>query len=240
MRVLKSMYWNNIEPDMIARQKAAVSALGFNVEQDDETGKPHGIWLDKTLDALAPNDTVLFLDIDCIPLTSAIVEKAFQAAEAGRIFGSAQVANYLDSDFIYAGPMFLCLSKATWEKLGRPSLMSSKTDDVGMRLSKTALAAKVPVDLVWPNFVCKPRWPMGSKHCFGIGTFYEGEIFHLFESRNHKGYGYAFRYVADCVISGRPIDYVELHDKMNSLSMMATNQWARIVRQLKRTFGIRR
>jgi hypothetical protein len=118
--------------------------------------------------------------------------------------------------------------------------MSSKTDDVGMRLSKAAINAGVAVDLIWPNFVCCPRWPMGNKHCFGIGTFYEGEVFHLFESRNHKGYGYAFRYVADCVASGKAIDYIALHEKMNSLSMMATNQWARITRELKRIFRMSR
>lgn len=150
-------------------------------------------------------------------------------------FSVRQVANYLpDRDHIYAGPMFLCLSKATWELLGRPSLMSSGTFDVGMRLSGTAKELGVPVDLIWPSFVCCPKWPLSDKGCFGIGTFYAGEVFHLFDSRSNKAWCYAFNEVADCVIARRRIDYVGLHAHMNSWRMRLANRRARWRQQLKR------
>lgn len=89
MRLVKSMYWNNIDPQMVRRQKEALAALGLQVEQCEKTGMAHGIWMDQVLEQLGPQDLVLFLDIDCIPLGAGVVERAFDAAAAGRIFGPA-------------------------------------------------------------------------------------------------------------------------------------------------------
>lgn len=241
MRSIKSMHWSNIDPAMRAAQRAAFSALGYDVEQHDATGTAHGAWMDGVLDDLADDDVVLFVDIDCVAMTADVIERAFASAAQGHIFGAAQTANYLPNrHFIYAGPMFLCIAKSTWTRLGRPSLLSGPEHDVGMRLSDVAKSQGVPLDLIMPSFVCRPRWPLADQACFGIGTFYAGAVFHLFESRGNKGFGQAFEYVAGCVAAGKPVDYVGLHARMNSLSIEARILWIRITKEFRRFTARRR
>lgn len=234
MRHVRAMYWNNIAPRMVEGQAAALAALGCAFRQDEASGTPHHVWIEATLAALAADDVVLFLDIDCIPLDRAVVARAFAAAEAGRIVGLAQAANHLDAGFIYAAPSFLALARATWDALGRPSFAADSRFDVGARLTASAEAAGVAVDLLWPSFTLVPRWPLATRGCYGIGTFYEGSVFHLFQSRHETAYAEAFDTVARAVAEGRPIDYLALHARTNSAAMRRRNVAAEIRRRARK------
>ncbi len=220
LRRIVSMHWNNIDPAVVAGQRRVFEKLGYDVAQIDATGTAHGAWIDSVLAAAQPGDVLLLVDIDAFPLNRAIVEQAFAAAEAGRIFGVAQTANHLpDRDFIYAGPAFLCLSRRSWEAIGRPSATVDALNDVGMRIGREAVAHGVTMDLLYPNFVAIPRWRLGGKGVTGYGTFYgEGGVFHLFEARrtNRAGLRQIFDYVVEQVVAGEEIDYVALHDEVHS------------------------
>ena len=42
--------------------------------------------MDRMLEALAPDDIVLFVDIDCVAMPGDVIERAFASAERGDIF----------------------------------------------------------------------------------------------------------------------------------------------------------
>jgi hypothetical protein len=234
MRTIRSMYHNNIDHRLRTTQAEVLAALGYPLVQDDATGVAHGQWLTETLAKLGPDEVILFLDIDCIPLEREIVEQALQAAEAGHVFGAAQAANHLDPNFIYAAPMFLAVSRRTWERLARPSLVVDSDFDSGGRLTAAARAAGVAVDLVWPSFTLHPRWLLGNRGCYGIGTFYDGRVFHLFRSRKADGHVAAFVEVGRSVVDGRPIDYLGLYRRSHSLSVKLANLLGPPARELRR------
>lgn len=220
MRRIVSMYWNNIDPAVIEGQRRVFAKLGHPIAQIDATGMAHGVWIDGVLAGAQPDDVFLFVDIDAFPLSAAVIERAFAAAEAGRVFGVAQTANHLsDPNFLYAGPAFMCLSRRCWETIGRPSATVDATHDVAMRIGKAAVAHGVAMELLYPNFAVIPRWRLGGKGVTGYGTFYgEGSVFHLFEARrtNRAGLRQIFDHVVARVVAGEEIDYVALYELIHS------------------------
>lgn len=234
MRYIKALYWNNVKPNIVERQRFTFSALGHVIDQANADRVPHGTWLTETLRALAADDAILFVDIDCVPLDAEIIEEAFRAAESGRIFAVAQTASHLDPSFIYAAPSFLCLSRSTWARLGEPDLMHDATYDPAGRLTASALAHGVPVDLLFPSFCLVPKWHLANRGCYGVGTFYEGRVFHLFESRREPGWNFAFDEVCHSVVAGRPIDYLGLYARARSWSTWATLVRGRLARRRDR------
>jgi hypothetical protein len=181
-RVL-SAYWNNIDQTVLASQKAVFDALGIDLVQVNTEGEHHGAWMTRMAQE-AGDDIVIFCDIDAFPLKLSAYERAISVAQAGGIFGMAQVAYHLDPDMIYAAPSFLAFSKDTYAKLGKPSLGHSETVDPAQLLTVRALELGVDVELLYPGAVVKPKWPLAQRGIYGIGTFYgDNEVFHLFESR---------------------------------------------------------
>lgn len=195
---------------MVDAQAAAVASVGYQVDQQEHTGMRHGAWIDSIVSQSAEDDVFLILDIDCIPMRSETVSSAFDRASSGAIVGIAQAANHTPTpDFLYAGPPFLAFSKKTWKKVGEPSFNDSPEFDVAGRFSHDAQSADVDLNLLFPWFVGDPKWALADKGCFGVGTFYDTGVFHLFEARRSHSVE-SFCYVADCVTTGARIDYVRL------------------------------
>lgn len=234
------MHWKNINPEVVAMQRRVMIKLGYEIDQQLADRKAHADWLQEQLEG-APEDAILlFLDIDAFPTNRDVVERAFAAAEAGRIFGVAQTANHVPKrNVIYAAPSFLAVSKRTWLQLGKPSMRANAELDAGMGLSLAAFEQRVPVDILGVSFVCVPRWPLADKGAVGIGTFYDqGSVFHLFQSRTERGYREALAHVAQSVIDSKPIDYLGLFERLNSNDIKflrwRTRQgqlWSRFVRK---------
>lgn len=223
MRSIRSMYWKNINPLIVQQQKRVLESLGYEIIQDEADGVSHGIWLTQTLEDAGEDDVILFLDIDAFPLNKDVVERAFAAAEAGKVIGVAQTANHLPTkDVIYAAPAFLAVSRAIWAKLGKPSMMKGRDFDAGGALSDAAWKANVPVELIYPSFVGIPLWRLSDQGVTGIATIYESDVFHLFKSRRDQLYKISLDYLADCVVEQKPIDYLWLHRHLNSDAIKRT------------------
>ena len=232
---IHSMYWDNIVSWIPEIQASVFRELGLEVTQHNATGTAHGDWLDAILDSSGREDVVLFVDIDCFPLNQEIVERAFSSAKEGRIVGAAQTANHLaDSSMLYAAPSFLCLSIDTWVALDRVSLAVSAENDAAMALTRAARDSGRELDLLMPTFVCCPKWPLGRYGATGFGTFYASEVFHLFQSRDNEAYDFALTYVAECILTKRDIDYIELHRRMNSVSMRFREKFTSAEKRLRR------
>ncbi len=222
MNRIVSLYWNNIDPCVVATQRDVFSHFGLEIAQREQTGVNHGDFLDACMTEAGEDDIVLMVDIDCFPLNREIVDRAFQAASEGRIFGCAQTFG-VDRDKIYVGPMFLAIARRTWDRLGRPSFTHDAHYDVAQRVNEAAMKADVPIELLYPWATIVPKWRLGDIALFGVGTFYKGGVFHLFESRRTR-----FRFilfdVAEAILNDRPVDYGALMRK--AAALRGDSRWA--------------
>jgi hypothetical protein len=228
------MHWRNVSADIVACQRDAFAALGYKIEQIEADRVPHGQWMNENLAGLGPDDSILFVDIDALALKADVIEEAFVAAEAGRIYGAAQSANHRDPDFIYAAPSFLCLSRRSWDAAGQPSMLPDETYDAGGRLSAAAKAKGIAVDLLWPSYCLMPKWPLSTKGCFGMGTFYDGRVFHLFESRSDTGWKFVLEQISQDVVSGKPPNYLALYARVHGVRARLTSFKGSIVRRAEK------
>jgi hypothetical protein len=219
-----SLYWDNIDPRVVSTQRAVFAHFGFQIDQRERTGLGHGDFLDAFMAEIGAEDCALLTDIDCFPLNREIVEQAFAAARAGRIFGCAQSTNHVDPDRVFVAPMFMAISRATWERLGRPSFRPDAENDVAQRLNHVATAAGVEIQRLEPWATIVPKWRLGDIALYGIGTFYRGGVFHLFESR-WTPYAFILFEVAEAVLADRPIDYGALMRR--ALETRGNQRWAR-------------
>jgi predicted O-methyltransferase YrrM len=182
-----TVYQDNIPAEVVARQAEVVCRLlPSGYEFEPRRVSHHALGLDDYFRELR-HDAYLVLDIDSIPLTPWAIPWAIQSARAGVVLGAAQRANHLNNGgHLYAGPCVLAFSRATFEKLGRPSFRATPRGDVGEELTYLCEEAEVPVSLLWPTQVTTPKWPLRSGIEFGIGTTYGGAFYHAFEiSKRH-------------------------------------------------------
>ena len=212
-----TMHWNNIDPKIISCQKEVFRFFGHEIKQVSAHGVEHGKFIDETMESLNENDSILLLDIDCFPLNPNVIDRAFQHARDGGLFGCAQTANHIDAEKIYVGPMFMCLSKQTWKAIGSPSAQLNLRQDVGQSFSDNAAQANKKIELLFPTIYILPKWRLGNSHLFGIGTFYEGDVFHLFES-HVSPYQFILEEVARSICSGAEVDYFGLMKRAKFVS----------------------
>ena len=219
-----SLYWDNIDPRVVRAQRDVFAHFGLSIDQRERTGTDHGDFLDAYMAEIGEEDVALLMDIDCFPLNREIVERAFAAGRAGRIFGCAQSTGHIDPDRLFVAPMFMTISRRTWDGLGRPSFRPDANNDVAQRLNEVATAAGVEIEMLHPWGCIVPKWRLGEIALYGIGTFYRGGVFHLFESRKTSS-SYILYDVAEAVLNDRPVDYVALMQK--ALPQRGNERWAR-------------
>jgi len=219
-----ALYWDNVDPRIVEAQRAVFAHFGYDIDQRERTGVGHGDFLDAFMAELGADDVALLTDIDCFPLNAEVVERAFAAARAGKIFGCAQATNHVDPDRLFVAPMFMSLSRQTWDALGRPSFRPDAQNDVAQRLNEIARERGVEIEMLLPWGAIVPKWRLGDIGLYGLGTFYRGGVFHLFESRSTP-FAFLLFDVADAVLADRPIDYSALMAK--ALNTRGSQKWAR-------------
>jgi hypothetical protein len=147
------------------------------------------------------HDAILFLDIDCIPLSDRAIDYYFDAAYSGNIIGNAQRSNHIQNNqHVFAAPSAICLTAETYKKIGMPSAMETARSDVAEEYTWAAESVGVKVDLVMPLRYDNPPqryewegnqppyWPLADgMPVYGMGTSYgdsEGDLFyHNFQIR---------------------------------------------------------
>lgn len=219
-----ALYWDNVDPRVVEAQRAVFAHFGYAIDQRERTGVAHGDFLDAYMAELGEDEVALLTDIDCFPLNREIVARALACAREGAIFGCAQAANHIDPDRLYVAPMFMAISARTWNALGRPSFRPDAQNDVAQRLNDVARAAGVEVEMLMPLGAIVPKWRLGDVGFYGVGTFYRGGVFHLFEAR-HTPFAFLLHEVAAATLADRPIDHVALMAR--ALEMRGGQKWAR-------------
>lgn len=204
---IHSLHWNNIAPAILHGQAAVFAQLGLPLRQELHDGKVHGTWMNEVIARHQPDDVIVFCDIDAFALHAQAYHEAVRSARSGAVFGLAQFSNHKQGTEVYAGPMFMAFTKATWQALGSPDLKSSQRFDAAEVLSAQARAQQVALELKPPTSCIVAKWALGHEGVFGIGTFYgQNEFFHLFESRV-PAYEALFSQVVGDVLAQRPLNF---------------------------------
>lgn len=213
-----SFYMDNIDTNTVKLQSTVVKKFNSaNIKHYlIKIDFPHGVGLDyfwalngiknerfANLDIKQQleHDCILFLDIDCIPLSTKAIPHYFEAAQEGRIIGNAQRSNHLQNDqHVFAAPSALCLSADTYKKIGMPCATETMRSDVAEEYTWAAEQAGVKVDLVMPlrydNSPQRyewegdqpPYWTLADgMPVYGMGTTYGTEdtdmFYHNFQIR---------------------------------------------------------
>jgi len=213
-----SFFMDNISENVVRAQQLVVQK--FNVSKVKhytiKVDFPHGIALDyfwglnglvnatfagrdfkKQLD----HDAILFLDIDCIPLSDRAIDYYIERAYAGKVVGNAQRSNHIQNNqHVFAAPSALCLTAETFKKMGMPSAVETIRSDVAEEYTWEAEKINVPVDLIMPLRYDNPPmryewegnqppyWALADgMPVYGMGTTYgdeKGDLFyHNFQIR---------------------------------------------------------
>jgi predicted O-methyltransferase YrrM len=177
-----TVYQDNIPTEVVDRQAEVIGRfLPDGCEFEPRRAYQHAQGLDDYFRTLR-YDAYLVLDIDCIPLAPWVMPWLLGTALAGVVVGAAQRANHLCNDgHLYAGPCAVAFSRATFERLGRPSFRDTSRGDVGEELTYSCEQAGVPVSLLWPTSVALPKWTLRPGIEFGLGTTFGGALYHAFE-----------------------------------------------------------
>lgn len=214
-----SFYMDNIQPDVVKLQSLVVKK--FNTANIKhylvKVDFPHGIALDYfwaingvknerfanvDIKQQLEHNCILFLDIDCVPLSNKAIPMFFEAAQEGKIIGNAQRTNHLQNNqHVFAAPSALCLNADTYKKIGMPSAVETQRSDVAEEYTWHAENVGVKVDLVMPlrydsspqryewEVNQPPYWALADgMPVYGMGTTYgtetDGDLFyHNFQIR---------------------------------------------------------
>ena len=144
-------------------------------------------------------DTVLILEVDCLPLSKNSFDYTFSAAEKGILVGNTQRSGHIKNDeHVYIAPSTFCLTKKLYEKLGKPSFAPTIRGDIAEEYTYICEEKNIPTEKFYPKSFIRRNirqdiWHLGKQTKnmeYGIGTTFinkneEKMFFHLFESRYH-------------------------------------------------------
>jgi hypothetical protein len=147
-------------------------------------------------------DIILFLDIDCVPVSEEAIDYYILEASKGRIIGNAQRTGHISNgDHVFAAPSALALSRETYDNIGRPSAIETKRSDVAEEYTWEAQNRGVDVFVTLPSRFdrppfryeyekdVEPYWELKNGFPnYGLGTTYSDEeigdvFYHNFQIR---------------------------------------------------------
>lgn len=195
-----------IPDSVVADHRAVAERVGVNVryhsrphsEDTDVIYTAHGAFMTQMLQE-ARSEAVCFLDVDCLPYDVEPLDHAYTwAVEHASFVGNAQNISHSHlRQRTYAAASMLIVSRAAWDRLGRPALtwtMRRRFPPTGWRdvvrrreqvdtaqpLSLAADRAGYPYRVLYPRgFDAGPVWSLGSYGDYGRGTWYPG-TWHFF------------------------------------------------------------
>jgi|APGre2960657373_1045057.scaffolds.fasta_scaffold04455_3 hypothetical protein len=200
---IASYFMPNINPKTVELQKKVVEK--FNVSNHEHIvmrGEiPHGLFMDymwtlngspvKTLEKQSIKkaldfDVILFLDIDCIPLSDNAIDQYLESAMSGKLVGNAQRSGHIQNDnHLFAAPSALAISKENFDKIGRPSALETSRGDVAEEYTYGAELHGIQLDLTLPisydrevyryewETDKRPYWTLENNlPNYGLGTSY--------------------------------------------------------------------
>jgi len=184
---LHSLAWPDSNPAMLRAHQRVMGKFGLSVSYWREQ-VAHGAWMDRVLTG-SQAEIVGFLDNDCIPTNAEVVPWAASYVEKHRtLLGTAQVSNHIPPKcHVFAAPAFFFISRQAWLDMGSPTCSETPNSDVAENVSHQAEAQGRPYKVLYPtHWTREPiegAWRLGNFGLFGVGTHYDGGVFHLYQGR---------------------------------------------------------
>jgi len=141
-------------------------------------------------------DSILILDVDCVPLNSYALEYIFERAEQNVLIGNAQRSGHIDNnEHLYIGSSCLCLSRKIYDDFGRMTFAPDHImADTCEYYTYEAEKRGMEIEIFMPkNYIRDPvgtTFDLGKgRPKYGIGTTFINSkgvdmFFHLFSSRD--------------------------------------------------------
>ena len=211
---IASYFMPNIDQKTVELQKKVVEKFNpLKLQHLVIKGEiPHGMFMDYVwslngqpvstlkIEKQLDFDVVLFLDIDCLPVSANAIELYLTTALEGKLIGNAQRSGHIqNNNHLFAAPSALALSSTSFDKIGRPSAMETSRGDVAEEYTYAAEANKIAVDFVPPvrydrdvyrydwEQDRRPYWTLENElPNYGLGTTYgnDNDLFwHNFQIR---------------------------------------------------------
>lgn len=204
--IIVTGYNNKIDLKVVNYQRMAVDKIRGSIPffAYDYTGSDmlHGDVCNKLIHKLFYEyqegaDCLLFLDIDCIPLSKKAITWTLEQAYSGQLVGNAQRSNhYNNNQHVFAAISYAAFTREIYEKAGSPTMTFSKKYDCSELLTVNCEKNNIPVNLLIPTHSESPNeegkyWDLADgMPKYGIGTtFSNGGMdisYHLFCSRFNK------------------------------------------------------
>ncbi len=184
---IHSLHWDNTS-DIAEMHKEVTKHLNIKVNYHNLDGMRHGHWCNEIM-RLDDADIIGFMDIDCIPTNREIVDRCINwAATNDSFIGLAQSSNHIaPATHVSAACTFMFITKKCYEYLGKPSFLESPRGDVSQELSHVADEMRKTYRAIYPLCYDKEpaegKWRLNNYGYFGIGTYYPGGIYNLFQGR---------------------------------------------------------
>lgn len=178
--IILSPYMANVNPAVKEAQFRVMNKLCTEIPFVQVlTTKPHG----ETLTNLAKScmqkgyDTVMFMDIDAIPLSTSAIEFTLNKAHRGHLTGNIQRSNHIQNNqHLFVAPSFMAMSLNYWTWAGQPRFTETERSDVGEEVTYAWEAKGWPMQMYLPiGYEASPAecpsWALadGMSH-FGLGT----------------------------------------------------------------------
>jgi hypothetical protein len=141
-------------------------------------------------------DSILILDIDCVPVNSRALTYIFEQAESGILVGNIQRSNHLNNNsHLYVAPSCIALTREMFNDLRNPSFAPTNRGDIGEELSYIAESLNKKIEMFLPSkyeqlpYQSKEPWDLNELlPKYGIGTTFANSkkqelFYHLFQSR---------------------------------------------------------
>jgi hypothetical protein len=191
---IHSCFWENNDPIFYEYHKKIMNKFDINVQYHKKTINP-GEWMNNVINN-CKEEVLGFIDIDCVITNKKIINECQNyIIKCKSIIGIAQVSNHIKpQNHIFVGPGFFFINVDTWKKLGRPSFKARKNKLKNFFRKKFDVAEGVCYKFEKYNIKYKAFYPsfyqleadnynLHNYGKYGIGTYYEEGIYHLFESR---------------------------------------------------------
>jgi hypothetical protein len=192
---IHTLYWKNTDPIFVDYHKSIMRKFSVKVNYTCQN-LDHGLWMDKIVNN-SNSEVIGFIDIDCIITNSDIIKKCEEfVLKKKTIIGIAQTANHIfPATHIHIGAGFFFINKYTWEKIGKPSFDKFRLSLFNLFKKRYDYAEGVCYKFEEKRYICKAfypsyyqikKWPLHNYGNYGIGTYYNEGIYHLYESRYNK------------------------------------------------------
>jgi hypothetical protein len=189
-----SFYAKDLNPIIVELQKKVFDKLGIPLIQVPFTGT-HGSAI---LQYLETNewDLITIFDVDCIPLSSSVIDKVLELVNDEVIYGNAQVSNSTP----YAAPSFMSFTKNLFVTSIHKSFEGAYyQDDNGNTFEadcaevfgKENLKRGKKLILSYPTEVMNKQWTYNGNDTYpsfvyGNGTTFDNNTYHNFQIRHSE------------------------------------------------------